>query len=202
MVLHGAPRVPAKHAATVGEVLQALGAAAYVTPERAGEHLAQLGFVHADTRAFLPPWGAQLELREKIGLRLPYSTVEKLLDPARTGNLITGIAHGPYLAKIAGGMRRFNVRQGLIVQGLEGSCDLSPQHPTRIADVWPDANPDSPAREIAIDPAQLGLSPALNVREIGADPQRSAELTRRAFENKTDEESRGAGESIALNAEQ
>jgi anthranilate phosphoribosyltransferase len=200
VVLHGAPRVPMKHAPTVGEVLLALGVPAYVKPDGAAETLSRFGFVHLSTPDFLPSWSAQLELREKIGLRLPFSTVEKLLDPLRTGNLIVGIAHGPYLARIAGAFRRLNMRQGLVIQGLEGSCDISPQHPARVAEAWPDPNPDAAAREISVDPAALAINPVLNVRAIGADPQKSAELTRHALERRTDTDSRGAAEAIALNA--
>ena len=204
VVLHGAPSVPMKHAPTVGEVLIAMGLPAYLPPDRVGESFSRCGFVHCSTPDFLPAWSAQLEVREKIGLRLPFSTVEKLLDPLRTGNLIVGIAHGPYLARIAGAFRRLNVRQGLVVQGLEGSCDLSPQHPTRAAEAWPDPNPDAAAREISVDPAQLGIAAAaaLDVRAVGADPLGAAELTKRALEpgRRGDGESRAAAEALALNA--
>lgn len=198
VVLHGAPKVPAKHAPTIAEVFAALKIPAYLEPSAAADFVARNGFVHADTRAFLPPWSAQLDLREKIGLRLPFSTVEKLLDPARCGNVVAGIAHGPYLAKIAGALQRLNVR-GLIVQGLEGSCDLSPQHPARIAEVLP-AGGESAALEIAVDPKLLGLTHALDVRAIGADPVKSAELTRAALTARNDDTSRAAAEAIALNA--
>lgn len=198
VVLHGAPKVPAKHAPTVAEVFAALKIPAYLASHAASDFLAQHGFVHADTRAFLPPWTAQLDIREKIGLRLPFSTVEKLLDPACCGNVVAGIAHGPYLTKIAGALQRLNLR-GLIVQGLEGSCDLSPQHPARIADVLP-ADSASPALEIAVDPKSLGLSNALDVRAVGADPAKSAELTRAALTTRADALSRAAAEAIALNA--
>jgi len=43
--------------------------------------------------------------------------------------------------------------KGLIVQGLEGSCDLSPQHPARIAEVLPEGR-EAAALEIAVDPAR------------------------------------------------
>ena len=199
VVLHGAPRVPAKHAPGVAEVFAALKVPAYLAPDAAAGCAAQHGFAHADTRSFVPTWSAQLDVREKIGLRLPFSTIEKLLDPARCGNLVVGIAHGPYLAKIGGALQRLNVASGLIVQGLEGSCDLSPQHPARIAVVLPPGS-EHAAEEIAVDPKALGLSPALDVRAVGADPARSAELTRAAFSGSADSEARAAAEAIALNA--
>jgi len=86
--------------------------------------------------------------------------------------------------------------KGLIVQGLEGSCDLSPQHPARVAEA---GNTDD-IQEISIDPKALGLSNALDVRAVGADPARCAALTRDAFERRTSEEATGAVDAIALNA--
>jgi anthranilate phosphoribosyltransferase len=199
VVLHGAPKVPAKHAPGVAEVLAALNIPVYLAPDTAASFVAQHRLVHVDTRAFVPAWVPQLELREKIGLRLPFSTIEKLLDPARSGNLIVGIAHGPYLAKISGALQRLNVPRGLIVQGLEGSCDLSPQHPARIAVVLPPGSASS-ADEIAVDPKALGLNAALDVRAIGADPAKSAQLTQAAFSGSTDPDAQAAAEAIALNA--
>jgi len=56
VVLHGAPKVPAKHAPTIAEVFAALKIPAYLPSQAAAEFLERHGFVHADTRAFLPPW--------------------------------------------------------------------------------------------------------------------------------------------------
>jgi len=195
VVLHAAGRVPSKHAPGVADVLQALGLPVHLGPADASGFLNAHGFVHVDTRQFMPSWNDQLEIREKIGLRLPFSSAEKLLDPALCGNVIAGIAHGPYLAKMSGALQHLKVPRGLIVQGMEGSCDLSPQHATRVAEISGEA-----ISEIAVDPKALGIEPMLDVRSIGADPQVCAALTRDAFDLKSDERSRGAAEAIALNA--
>ncbi|HYG74840.1 MAG TPA: hypothetical protein VEK08_07550 [Planctomycetota bacterium] len=195
VVLHSAGRVPSKHAPGVADVLQALGLPVHLGTSDAGGFLTAHGFVHVDTRQFMPSWNGQLEIREKIGLRLPFSSAEKLLDPCGCRNVMAGIAHGPYLAKMSGALQQLKVKRGLIVQGLEGSCDLSPQHATRAAEINGEA-----LTEVTIDPKSLGIEPMLEVRAVGADPQVCAALTRDAFELKADERSRGAAEAIALNA--
>jgi anthranilate phosphoribosyltransferase len=195
IVLHGAGRVPSKHAPGVGDVLQALGLPTHLGPADASGFLSAHGFVHVDTRQFMPAWNGQLEIREKIGLRLPFSSAEKLLDPPLCRNILGGIAHGPYLAKMTGALQHLKIPRGLIVQGLEGSCDISPQHATRVAEVSGET-----VTELNIDPKALGISPALEVRTVGADPQVCAALTRDAFELKSDDRSRGAAEALALNA--
>jgi anthranilate phosphoribosyltransferase len=197
VLLHGAGRVPAKHAPGVGHVLRALGLADNLAPNEASDFFVTNGFAHLDMRRFLPAWNWQLAVREKIGLRLPFASAEKLLDPARSGNVVAGIAHGPYLAKMTGAMSKLGFRRGLIVQGLEGSADLSPEHPARVAEA--SADPDGAATEISIDPRALGVE-ALDVRSVGADPKVCAELTRAAFERKDDAQSRGAAEALAFNA--
>jgi anthranilate phosphoribosyltransferase len=197
VVLHGAGRVPAKHAGGVGDVLRNLGLPYHMGLAEAPGFLATHGFAHLDMRVFMPAWNGQLDVRERLGLRLPFASAEKLLDPARTGNVIAGIAHGPYLAKMTGAMTRLGLR-GMIVQGLEGSADLSPEHPARVAVAA--AQDGVPAEEISVDPRALGLSPALDIRSVGADPLVCAALTRDALENKSDERSRGAAEALAFNA--
>jgi anthranilate phosphoribosyltransferase len=194
VVLHGAPQVPAKHAPGIAEVFQQLGIRAYLSPDEAPAFLSKNGFAHLDTRKLLPAWNSQLEIREKIGLRLPFSSAEKLLDPFSCGNLIVGIAHGPYLAKVGGAFKALNAR-GLVVQGLEGSCDLSPEHPARVAETSGDD-----IREISVDPKALGVSKALDIRAVGADPAKSAALIHAALERNTGDEPEGAAQAIALNA--
>jgi len=194
VVLHGAGRVPPKCAGTVGDVLNELAIPQHLDGSAASASLKENGFAHLDTRKLLPAWSAQLPIREKIGLRLPFSSAEKLLDLSGSRRVIVGIAHGPYLEKMTGAMRRLGL-SGAVIQGQEGSCDLSPQHPTRVCRV--DGNS---VTEVSIDPKALGISPALPVREIGADPKRCAELTQNALGGKDDEQSRGAAEAIAFNA--
>jgi anthranilate phosphoribosyltransferase len=190
IVLHGAKDVPTKRAPGVAAVFEQLGIRAYLGPDEATQFLNKHGFVYMDTSKLLPAWSSQLEIREKIGLRLPFSSSEKLLDPFACGNLVVGIAHGPYLTKVGGAFKWLNTK-GLIVQGLEGSCDLSPQHPARVAEAGGDE-----IREIAIDPKATGLSTALDVRAVGADPAKAAALTRAAFERQAND----AADAIALNA--
>jgi len=198
IILHSAGKVPAKFAPGVGNVLGELGLPELMSPSAGPDFLHANGFVHLDIRQFLPVWNGQLAVREKIGLRLPFASAEKLLDPGRTGNVIAGIAHGPYLVKMTGAMTRLGFRRGLIVQGLEGSADLSPEHPARVAVASVEA--DGAATEMAIDPRALGLEPSLDVRAVGADPVQCAALTRSAFEGKSDDRSRGAAEALAFNA--
>lgn len=197
VILHSAGKVPAKFAAGVGDVLRELGLPELMSPAAATDFFAANGIVHLDMRQFLPAWNGQLAVREKIGLRLPFASAEKLLDPARTGNVIAGIAHGPYLVKMTGAMTRLGFRRGLIVQGLEGSADLSPEHPARVAVAPLEA--DGVATEISIDPRALGVEP-LDVRSVGANPVECAVLTRSALEGKNDDRSRGAAEALSFNA--
>jgi len=192
IVLHSAGRVPPKCAPTVADVLQCMQLPQHLGREDGIERLKRSGYAHVDTRKFLPAWSAQLPIREKIGLRLPFSSAEKLLDLAGDKRVIVGIAHGPYLEKMTGAMRRLGI-SGAVIQGLEGSCDLSPQHPTRVVRVDGDA-----VTEVAMDPRALGIDPALAVR--GIDCVQSARLTEQALNGAADEMSRGAAEAIALNA--
>lgn len=194
VVLHSGGSVPAKHAPGVAEVLKALDIKACLNPAQAVTFLQTHGFVHLDIRQFLPQWSSLLGVREKIGLRLPFSSAEKLLDPARTGNLIAGIAHGPYLAKMLGAMKHLGIKRGMIVQGLEGSCDLHPGHAARVAALASDSALES--TDIAIDPVKLGILPGIDIRANGADPLASAALTHDALAMKHE----SAADAIALNA--
>jgi len=197
VILHSAGEVPAKRAPGIAAVLKELGIQEHMLPSDAPGFFAANGFVHLDMRSFLPAWNGQLAVREKIGLRLPFASAEKLLDPAHTGNVIAGIAHGPYLVKMTGAMTRLGFKRGLIVQGLEGSADLSPEHPARVAVASVEA--DGVATEMSIDPRALGVE-ALDVRAVGANPMECAALTRSALENKSDDRSRCAAEALAFNA--
>ncbi|MFJ9498463.1 hypothetical protein [Brevibacillus centrosporus] len=88
----------------------------------------------------------------EIGIRTMFNTVEKLLRFTDARYMAVGVYHGTVFEKVAALLLRLGVERGIVVQGMEGSEDVTVAKPTRTLIV---ENGDfSPA---TIDPDSFGL---------------------------------------------
>lgn len=154
-ILHGSGEMPPKHGLDVARVLNALGLRTQQAPPAVQRDVERHGFAYLDARQFAPAVYALLPLREELGLRTAFSTVEKLYDLANAPHHIIGITHAPYIERMTGAMQGMPWRRSLIVQGMEGTGDVPTSHATRLLEVGP-----NDVRETRLNPADYDLQPA------------------------------------------
>ena len=154
-IASGTPSLAPKHGVGIPEVLEALG----VDPTAAGvaghSSLATLGLTYQPVARWFPRWEAFRSIREELGLRPLFSTVEKLLNPCRADHAVVGVFHKPYLERLAETLRALGLKRGVVIQGPEGGIVPSVRRKTKV--VW--AEPEGLVDEV-IDPAALGIAHA------------------------------------------
>ena len=154
-VMHGSGEMPPKRGVDQGAILAALGVEPLQAPEAVQAQIERHGLGYYDARIFAPALYALRPARLEITLRTALNTVEKLWDLAGAPYHIIGATHAPYLPRFIGAMQGMGWARSLIVQGLEGTGDVTTGRATRIVTVTPDAHTES-----RLDPAALGLAPA------------------------------------------
>ncbi|MNO12354.1 Anthranilate phosphoribosyltransferase [compost metagenome] len=153
VTLHGSASLPPKWGITLQDIIQESGIE--VNTLSRAEMVESAGksgvlYVHSDT--WCPPLAAIRNLREDIGMRTIFNTVEKFMDYACSPYIVFGIYHNTVFDRISRLILRLGYRKGLVVQGAEGSEDLYIDRPNRVYYVA-----DGAAQLDIIDPELLGL---------------------------------------------
>lgn len=177
VIMHGEKGLGPKHGVPIGDVLEALGIDTDAPPEAVQaaietHHLAYLRSAH-----FVPQLYALKDLREEIALRTCFATIEKIYNPACASYSIIGLAHLPYMEKMALAAAEMGFRRILIVQGIEGNEDAPTSRPCR-ALLWQ----EGASRQIQIDPSQFALQPASKEEMAGGDAAYNAAIALRILE--------------------
>lgn len=130
--LHGSPSMPPKWGITLTDVLDALGVPALTSSREAlMSAAARTGFLFAPTESWCAPLGELRELRKELGLRTVFNTAEKLLRFTEAPFMAVGVFHGTVFEKITNLLIELGITSGIVVQGMEGSEDLSIEKRTR-----------------------------------------------------------------------
>lgn len=130
--LHGSPSMPPKWGITISDVLAALGVQALeASREALTSAAARTGFLFTPTESWCPPLGELRQIRKELGLRTVFNTAEKLLRFTEAPYMAVGVFHGTVFEKITNLLIELGVSRGIVVQGMEGSEDLSVEKRTR-----------------------------------------------------------------------
>ncbi len=132
VVLHGLSKVPVKQGPGVLDIWNALGRPLSQTPfsripEGEGDVLC------LSQESFRPELARLLPLRQELGLRTLWNTVEKCANPLDATAQIIGIFHEPIIDKLRHALDRNGItpsRRILFVCGSEGGVDLHPHRAT------------------------------------------------------------------------
>ncbi|MFC5447324.1 anthranilate phosphoribosyltransferase [Paenibacillus aestuarii] len=132
VTLHGSPSMPPKWGITLTDILEALKIPALQASREALESAAaRTGFLFTPTENWCAPLGALRGLREELGLRTVFNTAEKLLRFTDAPYMAVGVFHGTVFEKITNVLIDLGISRGIVVQGMEGSEDLSVEKRTR-----------------------------------------------------------------------
>lgn len=153
VTLHSSPNLPPKWGITLCDVLQVKGIAMNRSASQQLQFAAaQSGVMFVPTEERCPALQKMRPLRLEIGVRTLFNTVEKLMRPTDAPYMAVGVYHGTVFEKVAQLLLRLGVEKGIVVQGMEGSEDVTVAKPTRALIV---ENGDF--HSFLIDPASLDL---------------------------------------------
>ncbi|MBP1156573.1 MULTISPECIES: anthranilate phosphoribosyltransferase [unclassified Paenibacillus] len=151
-VLHGSESLPPKLGQSLKELLEGLGIQV-VLEAKEWENIflsLNIGFIWTDL--ICPPFGRVRYVREQMGLRTFFNTVEKVINPVHSLNIIIGVNHKSALDHLIHLLPKSGFETAYIVQGMEGSEDLPTYKNSSIRKVtlWGDESS-------TIDPATFGF---------------------------------------------
>ena len=91
----------------------------------ATEQASRHAWVYMDLAGYHAPLTKLLDLRREFGLQNLSHQIARLLNPAQLPSQVIGIAHPPYLNKMAEALDMLQTPRALIIQGVEGFPELS-----------------------------------------------------------------------------
>lgn len=152
-VLHGSESLPPKLGTSLKELLEGLGVQVELEAKEWEDIFVTLGIGFIWTDLICPPFGRVRHVREQIGLRTFFNTVEKVINPIHSLNVIIGVNHKTAMERLIQLLPKSGFETAYIVQGIEGSEDMPIFKTSAIRKVtsWGD-------EASTIDPATFGFS--------------------------------------------
>ena len=162
----------ASSACGAADVLEELGVALGVPPDRQGEVLEQAGIVFLFAPLYHPSLRHAATARSELGIQTPFNFLGPLANPARPSAQAVGIANQRMAALVAGVLARRGT-QGLVFHGDDGLDELTT---TTTSEIW--LIGDGEVTPTSLDPADLGLAAASREDLVGGTAARNAEVVR------------------------
>jgi anthranilate phosphoribosyltransferase len=151
-VLHGAESLPPKLGMSLKELIEGLGVYTDVGAIVWEYIYAQthIGFIWSEQMC--PPLGKISHIREQMGLRTLINTVEKIINPIHSNNIVIGVNHKTAMQHLVQILPKAGFQTAYIVQGIEGSEDFPIYKSSALRKVTPWGDESS-----MIDPAMFGF---------------------------------------------
>ena len=173
------------------DVLEALGFALELAPERIAASIDEHGFGFMFARAHHPAMRHAAPVRQELGTRTVFNVLGPLANPAGARDGVFGV-YAPGLARTyAEALAGLGARRALVVHGAGGVDELTPSGPSLVVEVR-----DGRIEEWQLDPASLGLERSDAAELRGGDATENAATIRRVLAGE-----RGARrDAVVLNA--
>lgn len=159
------------------DVLEALGVAVDLTPERAARCLDEVGlaFLFAPTyhRAMRHAAGP----RREIGIRTVFNLLGPLCNPAAAPVQVVGVYDGQLVETVARVLGRLGSRRAFVVHGSDGLDEVTVTGPTLVAELA-----DGAVRTYTFDPKEVGIPYARLADLRGGDAATNAAIIRAVLE--------------------
>ena len=173
------------------DVLEALGFALELPPERIAASIDEHGFGFMFARAHHPAMRHAAPVRQELGTRTVFNVLGPLANPAGARDGVFGV-YAPGLARTyAEALAGLGARRALVVHGAGGVDELTPSGPSLVVEVR-----DGRIEEWQLDPASLGFERSDAAELRGGDATANAATIRRVLAGE-----RGARrDAVVLNA--
>ncbi|MGN0947368.1 MAG: anthranilate phosphoribosyltransferase [Megasphaera sp.] len=173
------------------DVLEALGANIFLSPESCLAMLQDIGICYFYTRYYYYMMKRIDAVREQLGISTVFDVLRPLTNPAQASYEILGV-NAPHLVEpMAHVLASLGVRHGMVVYGQDGSDEISAAAATTVCEFTPKS-----FSTYEIRPEDFGLPRAERDELRGGLPKYNARLTRRIL----DGEKGGARTAVIMNA--
>ena len=137
------------------DVLEALGIAIEMEPERAVDCLRQTGFMFLYAPALHPAMKRVQPVRRALGFRTIFNLAGPLTNPAGARAQVVGVFESAAIPLVAGTLARLGARHAYVVHGQDGLDELTLNGPSDVAEVR-----DQSIHNFTLTAAEAGLAPA------------------------------------------
>jgi anthranilate phosphoribosyltransferase len=174
------------------DVLEALGFALDLEPQRIAHSIDELGFGFLFAPAHHPAMRHAASVRKELATRTVFNVLGPLTNPAGARAQVVGVYSADLVRMIAEVLAHLGARRAFVVYGAGGIDELSPVGPNVVCEVVDDV-----VRERRLDPQEeLGV-PRCTVEELrGGSPRENAQAILDVFAG----ENGGRRNAILLNA--
>jgi anthranilate phosphoribosyltransferase len=173
------------------DVLEALGLALDLTPERIAASIDEHGFGFMFARAHHPAMRHAAAARQELGTRTVFNVLGPLANPAGARDGVFGVYSASLARTYAESLASLGARRALVVHGDGGIDELSPSGTSLVVEVR-----DGEIHEWELDPRSLGIEPSDPAALRGGAPAENAAAIRRVLSG----EPGGRRHAVALNA--
>ena len=173
------------------DVLEALGANIFLSPESCLDMLGQIGLCYFYTRYYYYMMKRIDAVREQLGIYTVFDVLRPLTNPAHAVYEILGV-NAPHLVEpMAHVLAALGVRHGMVVYGQDGSDEISASAATTICEFTPES-----FSTYEIRPEDFNLPRASRDELRGGLPKHNAAITRAVLDGRKG----GARTAVLLNA--
>ncbi len=173
------------------DVLEALGVAIDLTPERMGEVLAEAGIVFMFAPLLHPAMRHVGPVRRGLGITTVMNVLGPLTNPAGAQRQVIGVADPRLIDLVAETLRELGHLRALVVHGEPGMDEISPSGSTHVAELT-----EAGLTRSTLTPEQLGLERADPASLAGGEPSENAVVIERIL----DGEQGGRRTAVVMNA--
>jgi anthranilate phosphoribosyltransferase len=142
----------ASSAAGSADVLESLGFALEMPPERIAQSIDELGFGFMFAPAHHPGMRHAAPVRRELATRTVFNVLGPLTNPAGARAQVVGVYSAALVRTIADTLAQLGARRAFVVYGAAGIDELSPAGPNLVGEVV-----DGDVSEREIDPLELGI---------------------------------------------
>jgi anthranilate phosphoribosyltransferase len=134
------------------DVLDALGVALDLTPERAAAALRDIGIAFLFARAYHPAMKHAAAARAELGIRTVFNLLGPLANPAGAQRQVLGVFPGVDPVMVATVLRDLGTQRALVVRGHDGMDEFTLTAASDVTELC-----DGAIRSYQLTPAEVGL---------------------------------------------
>lgn len=170
------------------DVLEALGVAINLTPEKMKTCLDTVGIAFLFAPALHKAMKYAIGVRREIGIRTIFNILGPLTSPALAPNQLLGVFSEKLTLTMAAVLNNMGTHRAFVVHGMDGLDEISIAGPTVVAEIK-----DGTVKSYSITPEEFGISRAPLRAIAGGTPQENAARIRAILAGE-----KGPGRDIAV----
>ena len=158
------------------DLLEALGVRIDCGPDEVARCVAEAGIGFCFAPRFHPAMRHAGPPRRELGIATAFNFLGPLANPAGVRRLMIGVADASMAERMVGVLAARGSEHVLVVHGDDGLDELTVSTTSQVIELR-----DGEVRDYAVDPKELGITPAPTEALVGGDPATNAALAQRVL---------------------